>query len=767
LFTFNKSLYDTKSQTLVTAAQTRAENISTIIIDQKQETIDIAGASIFRDVLTEKQNNTFLTKAESRLIRTVASNPNLIEIYIVDSFGKVLLTTDKEEVGLDKSAEDIFTKAKTGVYIDKTILYGDEDEEKEPTYALSAPVTNEAGNFLGVIVIRYNINKLTDILTSRIPLGDTSDIFVLNNEFYPITQPRYLGEDSVLTKKIDTPNSRACFDLTEMNKLSSLPFGKRYADNYVKDLDIIKNKDYRGVDVIGTHMYIPEINSCLIAKIDAKELNSVGVSVATTLLIVLVSGMVILAGLIYLLSGKISSPIEKLKQGVRIIQSGNLDYKIGNIDTSEIGDLAKAFDEATSAIKASKEDLDKKVVEQTFEIKTKNEDLKSQQRAVLNILQDVQEQENTATIEKTKYESLLGSIGEGIIVTDSNLNILLTNPIAEKILGFAKEEVIGKKFLEVIKVVDQTGNSIPQANRPIAKALSDRKPFNITVSNNYYYLTKTGSKVPVSLNVSPVLINGNVFGVINVFRDISHEKDVDRMKTEFISLASHQLRTPLSAMKWFLEMLINGDAGALNKEQGEFVKNVADSNERMIALVNGLLNISRIESGRLIVDPKPTNMNDLVKNVLTEIKQRAAAKNIKLIVSVHENISQINIDPKLIGEVFINLITNAVKYTPEGGEVSIIVSENDKEIISSVSDTGYGIPVADQPKIFERFYRASNAVKNEPDGTGLGLYLAKAIMDSSGGRIWFKSEEGKGSTFWFSIPRSGMIAKKGEVGINE
>ena len=340
------------------------------------------------------------------------------------------------------------------------------------------------------------------------------------------------------------------------------------------------------------------------------------------------------------------------------------------------------------------------------------------------------------------------------------------NPAAEKILGWTKAEVAGKKLIDVINIVDNKGVPVPEPERPISKAISELKPFVTSVNSNYNYVAKDGRKIPVLLNATPILVAGKLIGAINVFRDITHEKDIDRMKTEFISLSSHQLRTPLSAIKWFGEMLLAGDAGTLSPEQKDFVNNIAESTERMIALVNSLLNISRIESGRIIIDPAPTQLPDLVNNVIKEVKNKIDEKKQHLITSFHPDLPNINIDPKLIREVYKNLLTNSIKYTPNGGDISIFISKNDKEIISQVTDSGYGIPERDQKKVFAKFYRGENIVKLETEGTGLGLYLVKAVVESSGGRVWFESKENSGTTFQFSLPLTGSEANSGEVAIN-
>lgn len=365
--------------------------------------------------------------------------------------------------------------------------------------------------------------------------------------------------------------------------------------------------------------------------------------------------------------------------------------------------------------------------------------------------------------EKARQEAMIQNIGDGVVGFNDKGEITFINKQVKAMTGWSQKELLGKPLIHAIKMVDDAGIEIAMSRRPVRTALFEKKK---VVDTKNSYVRKDGSKFPVAVTATPVVLYEQVVGGVTVFRDITKEREVDRMKTEFISLASHQLRTPLSAMKWFSEMLIDGDVGKLSGDQLEVMNNIYQSNERMIELVNALLNISRIESGRIIIEPKPTDLEKLVNEVVTELHQKIEKKKQTLVISVSKTLPKINIDPKLVRHIYMNLLTNAIKYSQEGGEIVVMISKSGNEVISQISDSGYGIPKRQQDQIFKKFFRAKNIIRIETDGTGLGLYLTKAIVDSSGGKIWFESEEGKGTTFWFILPLSGSQQKDGEVSLD-
>jgi len=233
--------------------------------------------------------------------------------------------------------------------------------------------------------------------------------------------------------------------------------------------------------------------------------------------------------------------------------------------------------------------------------------------------------------------------------------------------------------------------------------------------------------------------------------DITEQKKLDQAKTEFVSLTSHQLRTPVAAVKWYMDMLLSGNLGELSPKQEEYVNRIHKVNEEMVDLIDTLLNISRIETGSVKVELKQTNVIELTESILLELSSQIEEKRINIIKQYNDNLKNIESDSKLLRIVIQNLISNAIKYTPEGGSVSITFKDflGDKAII--VSDTGIGIPEEEQDKVFTKLFRANNAKNIGSQGTGLGLYLIKSIIEAMGNSIDFVSKENKGSTFTIKL----------------
>ncbi len=349
--------------------------------------------------------------------------------------------------------------------------------------------------------------------------------------------------------------------------------------------------------------------------------------------------------------------------------------------------------------------------------------------------------------QQAENEALFDSIGQGALATDQDGKISRINQVALELLGLKRSQVIGKWFPEVIVAEDENGQEVKPLDRPITTAFLTGEP----VTTSMYYRHKKGSVVPVSVTVSPILMNGHPIGAVEVFRDTSHEQEIDRMKSEFIYLASHQLRTPLTAIKTYTHILETGYGGQLTPEQTGYMDNIIDSADRMNEVINTLLNISRIESGKLVLSTEPILLANVIDRCLLELKPQIKAKQLQIRTNIqHQN--TVNTDSKLVHEVCANLLSNAVKYTPPKGKVTVSIRRSGNEQIIRIQDTGYGIPASSKNHIFSKFYRSPNIRQTVKEGTGLGLYLANGIVKTLGGQLWFESEEGNGSTFYFAVP---------------
>lgn len=352
--------------------------------------------------------------------------------------------------------------------------------------------------------------------------------------------------------------------------------------------------------------------------------------------------------------------------------------------------------------------------------------------------------------ERAQAEALFSSLGDGAIATDQFGKITRINSVALELLGYSASELIGEWFPRRIVALTEKGAPINLIDRPITRAFLTGKPVN----EKTFYQTKDGHRLPVSISVSPILLANKPLGAIEVFRDITLEEEIDRMKSEFISLASHQLRTPLSAIKTYSHMLADGYMGDVTAPQKKSLRTIISATNRMNELISTLLNITRIESGTIAITPKILQLDKAAEEVIKDLSLAASEKSIRLTLKkIGQTSTRVKTDNLIVKEVISNLISNAIKYTSDEGTVRVEVRGRARDVIVSVHDNGWGIPASAHDQVFSKFFRATNIVKRETTGTGLGLYLVKGLLDRLGGTIWFESVEGKGTTFYFTLPK--------------
>jgi len=373
--------------------------------------------------------------------------------------------------------------------------------------------------------------------------------------------------------------------------------------------------------------------------------------------------------------------------------------------------------------------------------------------------------------EKMQAEVIVQYINEGIVATDSKGSITFMNQAAEKLLGWQSSDLLGKRLIDMVPMLDAGGNLVSQDSRPVHTAKADMPLATIAT-----YRRKDGTTIPLSVTARPVMIDNKVVGGVGTYRDISEEQSTVHAKSEFVTLASHQLRTPISAIAWLSELLLNGDVGKLSAEQREHISSIHHSNQRMADLVSEMLIVSSLDLGTLTVTPQKIDITKVITEVVKDQKSALIGKKIHITEAYDPNLSRISCDAEMIKLILRHLLSNAIKYTPEGGQVTVQIEEKQHEkilttskgsMVITVTDSGYGIPSDAIDKVFTKFFRGKNILHADTDGTGLGLYIVKSVLDYVGGRVTFSSREEKGTAFTVLLPLEGMTKHEPSQSIGE
>jgi len=359
----------------------------------------------------------------------------------------------------------------------------------------------------------------------------------------------------------------------------------------------------------------------------------------------------------------------------------------------------------------------------------------------------VKERTEQLAAEKELLSVTLSSLGEGVIVVNMERKVILFNYIAESLTGRTSEKAHGRLIDEILYFINEDNNE-PMDN-PVHRALESGRIEQLS-SRKAILKTKDRERA-VSVTAAPIRQkDGTLIGSVIVIRDVSQEREIDRMKDDFISSVSHELRTPLTSIKAYVSTILRDPEMPENTKQ-RFLSIVKEESNRLETLVEDLLEISRIESGRLKIKPGKINVMNVVNEIMTTIQPLANKKSIYLVTDTFDELPFLSGDESKIKSVVLNLVNNAIKFTPESGQVSVKVGRENDNLYIRVSDTGIGIPEKDLPKVFDRFYRVHRP-DTQIQGTGLGLAIGGEIAKLHGGRIDVQSEIGKGSIFTLFLP---------------
>jgi PAS domain S-box-containing protein len=363
-------------------------------------------------------------------------------------------------------------------------------------------------------------------------------------------------------------------------------------------------------------------------------------------------------------------------------------------------------------------------------------------------------------IESSKSQAILESIADGVMVSDATGRVILFNAASERILGISRDEAVGRAIEDMQGLYSAAGvNWVNQVRE--WHASSEARQRTPVLSQRIEF---TGERRFVNVSIAPVTMSDEYLGSVSVFRDITREVEADRTKSEFVSTVSHELRTPMTSIKGYADLLLMGAAGQVNETQQRFLSVIKSNADRLSVLVNDLLDISRIESGRVKLDLKPLSIESVIEQVATTLRGRIDEKNLTLRLSLpEEELPRVYGDRDRVIQVLTNLVSNAYQYTPPGGTITVRARLNEAQLPAGnatpagpmvqidVNDTGIGIATENQPKVFERFFRVDDPNVQEFPGTGLGLAIVRSLVEMHDGRIWLESTVGVGTTFSFTL----------------
>ena len=341
--------------------------------------------------------------------------------------------------------------------------------------------------------------------------------------------------------------------------------------------------------------------------------------------------------------------------------------------------------------------------------------------------------------DKNKIETVLTSVIEGIAAIDEKGKIILYNYAFENIINFPREKAIGKFHWEVIRnnTINELIRNALHKNQTLAQEISILFP-----QEKYFHIS-----------VTPLGKKDNILGIVLVLNDITEIKKMEKMRSEFVANVSHELRTPLTSIQGFIETLKDEKTNDPKKEK-HFLKIIERQSNRMNHLIEDLLHLSKLESREIKMDFKDIQLNELVHKIILEFKEKIEKKKHKITLNIPPHLPLIRADYENIELVFSNLLSNAIHYTPEKGKISISASEREKDIYIEIADNGIGIPAEHLPRLFERFYRVDRDRSRKFGGTGLGLAIVKHIIKSHNGTVGVESMSGKGSKFFFTLPKN-------------
>ncbi|HDJ38774.1 MAG TPA: sensor histidine kinase [Methanosarcinales archaeon] len=620
------------------------------------------------------------------------------EIFVLDTNGTIIASTDKTHIGDDKSTREYYREGlidtcMTNVYVSPVL--------RIPTMLVSTPISYN-NQTIGVLVGRINMSTIYSTVCDRRGLGETGNVFLID-------------EDGRLLSSISGS--------MDLDAIVYCGAGRDYTGIYVHDGEV----------VIGSHVWMPEPGWYLIVEQDHDEILSALHTLLTRAIAVTFGVIIVIVFFSILATKQIIKPIRQLYDGANAVAAGDYSVQVPVVTDDEIGRLTSRFNKMASELGETHKKLEN-------QIDLVNRDLERERR---------------------KLESVLQSMPDPLFAIDSDMKIMMFNRACEEFTGVAADDAIGRLCHDVV-IGDTCEGRCPL--RESIDSCAEGVCWEMHVTDS------SGRSIPIMTCGAPMRdADGNITGYVEVWRDVTELKqaadamkkanvklaiankelkELDKLKTDFMNIASHELRTPLTSIRGFAEFVADGALGELNEKQKDALSKVVSNSDRLLRLINNLLDMSKIRSGKLELNLTELSISALIADVVSDIQLLSEERGVTCIVDVPEGVT-ITGDRDRIEQVLVNLVNNAIKFTPKGGTVSISLVEYDDCVRIYVRDTGIGISPDDLAHIFEEFWQVEKS-----KGTGLGLMISANIVREHGGAIWATSNVGAGSTFGFMLPKA-------------
>ncbi len=642
---------------------------------------------------------------------TLYRNSSFESVIIADADGQEVINkdlvrvVDPSELKNISDTESFQTVREKGLYIGPLYF-----EKGRPFFLLGRSIVDRQRNFSGVVLAQVDAKILPEVMKNiSVVAGKGGRVYMVDHKGTVIAHPDIsyiLSERSLIT----LPPIRSI--VASSTHKSSEAYTNEVGEN------VLGSSRQVSIEIVNDSSLTPTyVNWFVIAEQPIEAVFDVARKVSISSLLITVVGVILASFAAAIFVRRITNPLIELHTASLEIGKGNLAYRAEVKSNDEVGDLAKSFNTMAKTLATSIDSL-------------KQSELKS-------------------LAERDKLSIILSGITNAVISVDMDKNIILFNRAAETMTGFKASDVMGKPVGDIITIFDKDKKLSDEEYCPTPQHHAEGVVFS---KNSLTLTTPKNTSHYVNL-ISGTIREGKSIGLgcILTLQDITREFLLDKMKGEFVSIAAHQLRTPLTGIKWSLNDL-SEDLSSLSSTQAKMVGDSLAAANRMVALIDDLLSVSRIEEGRFGIMLRLQPLAPLVKRAAEHFEKAAVEKKITLQVDIAENLPFVNIDEEKFSMVIENILDNAVKYAFPGGKISFVVKKQEHEILISVHDTGIGISEFEFDRIFTKFFRSDQAMLKHTDGSGLGLYVVKNIVTQHGGEVWFASKPNEGTTFYISVP---------------